>query len=88
MTEDRALPIPAALGAAPAGDSGTWPDGVGGEWVYRSGSVGVTRWTCRDGPARRAVEKVQQQIVDIVRKLEDAGEITVHQNEEAEEFIQ
>lgn len=34
------------------------------------------------------VEQVQQQIVDIVRKLEDAGEITVHQNEEAEEFIQ
>ena len=34
------------------------------------------------------VEQVQQQIVDVVRKLEDAGEITVHQNEEAEEFIQ
>ncbi len=34
------------------------------------------------------VEGVQQQIVDIVRKLEDAGEITVHSNEEAEEFIQ
>ena len=34
------------------------------------------------------VEKMQQQIVDVVRKLEDAGEITVHQNEAAEEFIQ
>ena len=34
------------------------------------------------------VEQVQQQIVDIVRKLEDAGEITVQVNEEAEEFIQ
>ena len=34
------------------------------------------------------VGQVQQQIVDVVRKLEDAGEITVHQNEEAEEFIQ
>jgi len=34
------------------------------------------------------VEQVQQQIVDIVRKLEDAGEITVHQSEEVEEFIQ
>jgi flagellar motor switch protein FliG len=34
------------------------------------------------------VEGVQQQIVDVVRKLEDAGEITVHQSEEAEEFIQ
>jgi flagellar motor switch protein FliG len=34
------------------------------------------------------VEQVQQQIVDVVRKLEDAGEITVHTNEEAEEFIQ
>ena len=34
------------------------------------------------------VEGVQQQIVDVVRKLEDAGEITVHQGEETEEFIQ
>ena len=34
------------------------------------------------------VEQVQQQIVDVVRKLEDAGEITVHQNAEAEELIQ
>ncbi len=34
------------------------------------------------------VEGVQQQIVDVVRKLEDAGEITVHQGEEAEELIQ
>jgi flagellar motor switch protein FliG len=34
------------------------------------------------------VEQVQQQIVDIVRRLEDAGEITVHQQEEDEEFVQ
>jgi len=34
------------------------------------------------------VEGVQQQIVDIVRRLEDAGEITTHANEEEEQFIQ
>lgn len=34
------------------------------------------------------VETVQQQIVDIVRRLEDAGEISTHSNEESEEFIQ
>ena len=35
------------------------------------------------GPVRRsAVEQVQQQIVDIVRRLEDAGEITIHAGEE------
>lgn len=34
------------------------------------------------------VEQVQQQIVDIVRRLEDAGEITVHAKEETEEFVQ
>jgi flagellar motor switch protein FliG len=33
------------------------------------------------------VEQVQQQIVDIVRKLEDAGEITVHAANEAEQMI-
>jgi len=35
-----------------------------------------------------AVEQVQQQIVDVVRRLEDAGEITVNAGEEVEEFIQ
>jgi flagellar motor switch protein FliG len=35
-----------------------------------------------------AVEEVQQQIVDIVRRLEDAGEITAHANGEEEKFIQ
>jgi flagellar motor switch protein FliG len=41
------------------------------------------------GPVRlSAVEQVQQQIVDVVRRLEDAGEITVHAGEEVEEFIQ
>ncbi len=40
------------------------------------------------GPVRlSAVEQMQQQIVDVVRRLEDAGEIEVHQNEEAEQFI-
>ena len=41
------------------------------------------------GAARRSeVEQVQQQIVDVVRKLEDAGEITVQSGEEKEEFVQ
>jgi flagellar motor switch protein FliG len=34
------------------------------------------------------VEAVQQQIVDIVRRLEDAGEITVHAGEQNEQMIQ
>jgi len=33
------------------------------------------------------VEQVQQQIVDIVRRLEDAGEITVHSADESEQMI-
>ena len=33
------------------------------------------------------VEQVQQQIVDVVRRLEDAGEITVHAGEEKEQMI-
>ena len=33
------------------------------------------------------VEAVQQQIVDIVRRLEDAGEITVHVSDESEQMI-
>lgn len=33
------------------------------------------------------VERVQQQIVDVVRKLEDAGEINLHSSEENEEYI-
>lgn len=41
------------------------------------------------GPVRLSeVEAVQQQIVDIVRRLEDAGELTTHGNDENEEFIQ
>ncbi|HQU42047.1 MAG TPA: flagellar motor switch protein FliG [Pirellulales bacterium] len=41
------------------------------------------------GPVRlSAVEQVQQQIVDVVRRLEDAGDITVSAGEEVEEFIQ
>ena len=34
-----------------------------------------------------SVEQVQQDIVDMIRKLEDAGEIVLHADEEAEEFI-
>jgi flagellar motor switch protein FliG len=34
------------------------------------------------------VESVQQQIVDIVRRLEDAGEITTHSDEDHEELVQ
>lgn len=41
------------------------------------------------GPVRlSAVEQTQQQIVDIVRRLEDAGEITTHSEEQEEQFIQ
>lgn len=41
------------------------------------------------GPVRASnVEQVQQQIVDIIRRLEDMGEITVHGDEEEERFIQ
>ncbi len=41
------------------------------------------------GPVRlSAVEQIQQQIVDIVRRLEDAGELTTHGTEEEETFIQ
>lgn len=41
------------------------------------------------GPVRASnVEQVQQQIVDIVRRLEDMGEITVHGDDEEERFIQ
>jgi len=41
------------------------------------------------GPVRASnVEQVQQQIVDIIRRLEDAGEITLHSDQEEERFIQ
>jgi len=41
------------------------------------------------GPVRASnVEQVQQQIVDIIRRLEDAGEISTHSDEEEERFIQ
>ncbi len=41
------------------------------------------------GPVRASnVEQVQQQIVDIIRRLEDMGEITVHSDEDEERFIQ
>lgn len=41
------------------------------------------------GPVRlSAVEQMQQQIVDVVRRLEDAGEITLQASDETEEFIQ
>lgn len=41
------------------------------------------------GPVRlSAVEQVQQQIVDIIRTLEDAGEITRQTDDEEERFIQ
>jgi len=41
------------------------------------------------GPVRlSAVEQMQQQIVDIVRKLEDAGEIVLNRDESDETFIQ
>jgi flagellar motor switch protein FliG len=41
------------------------------------------------GPVRASnVEQIQQQIVDIIRRLEDMGEITIHGDEEEERFIQ
>jgi flagellar motor switch protein FliG len=41
------------------------------------------------GPVKlSAVEQMQQQIVDIVRRLEDSGEITLHSGEQEEQFIQ
>jgi len=41
------------------------------------------------GPVRLShVEQTQQQIVDIVRRLEDAGELSVASDEEDEQFIQ
>jgi flagellar motor switch protein FliG len=41
------------------------------------------------GPVRASsVEQVQQQIVDIIRRLEDASEITIHGAEEEERFVQ
>ncbi len=41
------------------------------------------------GPVRlSAVEQMQQQIVDVVRKLEDAGEIQIHSDEQDEQFVQ
>ena len=40
------------------------------------------------GPVKRsAVEQVQQQIVDVVRRLEDAGEISTHADEQEEQFV-
>ena len=40
------------------------------------------------GPVRLSqVEQVQQQIVDIVRRLEDAGELDLHAEEAEEELI-
>ncbi len=40
------------------------------------------------GPVKlSAVEQVQQQIVDAVRRLEDAGEISTHSDEHEEQFV-
>ena len=40
------------------------------------------------GPTKLSeVERVQQQIVDVVRRLEDAGEVTVHAVDEEETII-
>jgi flagellar motor switch protein FliG len=41
------------------------------------------------GPVKlSAVEQTQQQIVDIVRKLEDAGEISMQTDDASEQLIQ
>ena len=40
------------------------------------------------GPVKlSAVEQMQQQIVDVVRRLEDAGEISTHSDEQEEQFV-
>ena len=40
------------------------------------------------GPTKLSeVERVQQSIVDVVRRLEDAGEVVLHSNEEEEQLI-
>ena len=40
------------------------------------------------GPTKLSeVERVQQQIVDVIRRLEDAGELNLHADEEAEQMI-
>ena len=40
------------------------------------------------GPVKlSSVEQVQQQIVDVVRRLEDAGEISTHSDEQEEQFV-
>jgi len=40
------------------------------------------------GPVKRsAVEQMQQQVVDVVRRLEDSGEIQISNDEEAEEMV-
>jgi len=40
------------------------------------------------GPVRLSdVESTQQQIVDIIRRLEDAGELSIHSGDEDEQFI-
>jgi len=41
------------------------------------------------GPVRVAeVEQAQQQIVDIIRRLEDAGEVSTHASEEEEQYVE
>jgi flagellar motor switch protein FliG len=41
------------------------------------------------GPVRlSAVEQTQQQIVDVIRRLEDAGELQLHNEQQDEQFIQ
>ena len=40
------------------------------------------------GPVKlSAVEQVQQQIVDVIRRLEDSGELSVNTGEEEEQLI-
>ena len=41
------------------------------------------------GPVRASsVEQMQQQIVDVIRRLEDAGEISIRGAQEEERYIQ
>jgi flagellar motor switch protein FliG len=41
------------------------------------------------GPVKlSSVEQMQQQVVDVVRRLEESGDISLQANDEKEEFIQ
>ena len=50
-------------------------------------AIGDAVGTCANKLAASAVEQMQQQIVDAIRRLEDGGEITRSAGEEEEQFV-